>query len=127
MAGNKELQALIKRPAAEGVWIYCMIHRELLATKELYPELSEVMGTMIKTVNYIKSRPLESTIFADFCKEMRPQYQLLLYYCNFLWLWRENSVARVYSLGEEVEAFLLEENLVHDLMTIAAMNILFLS
>jgi hypothetical protein len=58
MAGNKEgLQALIKRPAPGAMWTHCMIHRETLATKELRPELSEVMDTVIRTVHCTKTRP----------------------------------------------------------------------
>jgi hypothetical protein len=68
MAGNKErLQALIKRSAPEAVWTHCVVHRESLAAKELCPELSEVMDTVIRTVNYMKTRPLKSRIFAEFC------------------------------------------------------------
>jgi hypothetical protein len=59
MPENKgRLQALIKRSAAEAVWTRRMIGRESRS------ELSEVMNTVIKTVNYIKIRPLRSTHFA---------------------------------------------------------------
>jgi hypothetical protein len=61
MAGNKEgLQALSKLSAPEAIWTHSMIRRESLATKELCPEPSDVMDTAIKTVNYIKTRPLKS-------------------------------------------------------------------
>jgi hypothetical protein len=51
MAGNKGgLQALIKRSAPEAMWTHCMIHRKSLAMKELCPELSEVMDTVIRSV-----------------------------------------------------------------------------
>jgi hypothetical protein len=65
MEGNKEvLQTLIKRSALEVMWTHCMVHRESLATKELCPDLSEVIDTVIGTVNYIKTRPLKSGLFA---------------------------------------------------------------
>jgi hypothetical protein len=71
MAGNKgELQALMKRSAPEAMWTHCMIHRESPAMKELGPELSEVMDTVIRSVNYIKTCPLENRHFAELCKEM---------------------------------------------------------
>jgi hypothetical protein len=74
MAGNKAgLRALIKRSALEAMWTQCRTHRESLATKELCPELSEVMDLVIKTVNYIKIRPLESEFFAELCEEMGAQ------------------------------------------------------
>jgi hypothetical protein len=54
MVGNRGgLQALNKQLVTEAMWTHCMIHHESLATKELCPERSEVMNTVIKTVNYI--------------------------------------------------------------------------
>jgi hypothetical protein len=47
MVGNRGLQAL-----TEAMWTHCIIQHESLATKELCPEQSEVMNTVIKTVNY---------------------------------------------------------------------------
>jgi Fe-S-cluster-containing hydrogenase component 2 len=44
-AGNRGLQALTERSAADVMWTHCMIHRESLAMKELCPGLSEVMDT----------------------------------------------------------------------------------
>jgi hypothetical protein len=60
LGGNKEgLQALNEGSASEAMWTQCMIHRESPVTKELCPERSEVMDTVIETVNYIKTRPLK--------------------------------------------------------------------
>jgi hypothetical protein len=59
------LQALIKRPAPEVLLTYCTIRRESLAAKELCPELSEVMDAVIRTVNYIQTRPSKSRLFAE--------------------------------------------------------------
>jgi hypothetical protein len=52
------------------MWGHCMMHYESLAMKELCPEMSEVMDTAIKTVNYIKTRTLKSRFFAELCKEL---------------------------------------------------------
>jgi hypothetical protein len=52
MPGNKErLRALTKRPAPKAMWTHSLIHHESLATEELCPELSEVMETVIETIN----------------------------------------------------------------------------
>jgi hypothetical protein len=48
-----------------------MIHHESLDMKELCPELTKVMDTAMKTVNYIKTQPLNSRIFVKLCEEMR--------------------------------------------------------
>jgi hypothetical protein len=83
MAGNKGgLQALIKRSAPKAMWTHCMIHHESPAMKELCPELSEVMDTVIRSVNYMNTCPLKNRLFAKLCKEMGAQYQSLLFYRN---------------------------------------------
>jgi hypothetical protein len=73
--------------------------------------MSEVMDTVDKTVNYIKTRPLKSRLFAELCKEMGAQYQSLLFYCNSRWLSRGN-VAHVCNL-QRVVLFFEDENLAH--------------
>jgi hypothetical protein len=71
VAGNTQgLRALIRQSAPEAVWTHCMIHRESLATKELCPELYEVLNVVIKSVNYINTRPLKSRLFSQICEEM---------------------------------------------------------
>jgi hypothetical protein len=82
MAGNRGLQALIKRSAPEAMLTHCTIHHESAAMKELCPELGEVMDTVIRSVNYIKTCPLKNRLFAELCTEMGAQYKSLLFYCN---------------------------------------------
>jgi hypothetical protein len=92
MAGNKEgLQAIVKPLAPESMWTYFVIHRESLDTKELRPELSEVMDTVIKNLNYIRTRPSKNRIFAGLCEEIWAQYQSLMFYCNSCCLSREKN------------------------------------
>jgi hypothetical protein len=45
-----------------------VIHRESLVTKEICPDVSEVMDTAIKTVNCIKTRPLKSRRYTELCE-----------------------------------------------------------
>jgi hypothetical protein len=58
-----------------------------------------MLNVVIKSVRYIKTRPLKSRLFAQICEEMGAQYKSLLFYCNYRWLSRGN-VARVYDLRE---------------------------
>jgi hypothetical protein len=74
MARNGGLQAVIKRSAPEAMWAHCTIDHESLAMKELCAELNEVMDTVIKTVNYMKTRPLKTRLFAELCEKMGAQY-----------------------------------------------------
>jgi hypothetical protein len=96
MAGNKEgLQALIERSAQEAMWTHRMIHGDSLAVKELCPELIQVMDVVIKTVNYIRIRPLERRLLAELREEMWAQYRSPLFYSNYRWLSRRKAVDRV--------------------------------
>jgi hypothetical protein len=70
-----------------------MIHCKSLAIKELCQELTKVMDTVIKTVNYIKAQPVKGTLFVEFGEEMWAQYQSSLFYPNYRWLSKENVVA----------------------------------
>jgi hypothetical protein len=90
-----------------------MIYYESLVMKELCPGLSEVMDTVIRSVNYIKTCPLKSRLFSEMCEEMGAQYQSLLFYSNSHWLSRGNVVACVYNLRVAAALFLEVENVVH--------------
>jgi hypothetical protein len=79
----------------------------------IMPRTEEVMGTLIETVNYIKTCPLKSWLFAEWCKEMGTQYQSVLYYCNSHWLSREKFFAPVYNLREGVACFYEDENMLN--------------
>ncbi|XP_076325365.1 zinc finger MYM-type protein 6-like [Tachypleus tridentatus] len=58
------LQALIRRKALDALWTYCIIHRDVLASKHLSPPLNLVLGSV---VNFIKSEPQK----AGFLKTVR--------------------------------------------------------
>jgi hypothetical protein len=92
MAENEGLQFLIKRCAPKAMCTHCMIR--------LCPELSEVLDAGITTVNYIKTRPFKSRLFAESCEEIGAQHQSLQFHCNSCWPSRGNVVAHVYNLRE---------------------------
>jgi transcriptional antiterminator len=66
MAGNEGLRASIKRSAPETE----TAQRESLAMKELCPELGEVMDTVIKTVNYMKTRLLKNRLLHNYARKL---------------------------------------------------------
>jgi hypothetical protein len=69
--GGKQRKAasLNKRPAPEAMRTHCVMHRESLATKEFCPELSELVGTVIRTVNYIKACPLKGRLLQNYARK----------------------------------------------------------
>ena len=104
MSGNHQgLQALIKREAPEVIWTHCIIHREALASKELSVEL------VIKSVNYIKTRPVKARFFSMLCDEMGADHRTLRFYCESRWLSRGKVLTRVFKLRKEFNVFLVEE------------------
>ncbi|GFW10674.1 zinc finger MYM-type protein 6 [Trichonephila clavipes] len=112
MSGRfKSIQALVKQKSPLCIWTHCMIHRESLASKEISPGLNIVLMTVVTVVNYIKMRPLKSSIFSGLCKDMGAVHSSLLFYCEARWLSRGKFLQRVYELRNEITIFLEEENL----------------
>ncbi len=44
--------------------IHCCCHRQALAVKRMHENLKLVLNDVVKIVNFIKSRPLNATIFS---------------------------------------------------------------
>ena len=63
-----------------------MIHREALVAKKLSPELNKVVQDAVKIINFIKSRALNSRLFANLCDEMESDHNKLLLHCEVRWL-----------------------------------------
>ncbi|XP_034083391.1 protein FAM200A-like [Gymnodraco acuticeps] len=109
MLGKKRgLKARVLQVAPHVIFTHCIIHREALASKTLDPELKSVLETAIKMVNYIKSRPLNTRLFANLCNELGSEHQGLLFHTEVRWLSRGNVLSRLYELLDEVRLFLTE-------------------
>jgi len=57
------LQTLVQGVAVNTKWTHCLIRREALASQQLSGDLNAVLEVVIKTVNFIKARPLKSLVF----------------------------------------------------------------
>ena len=44
----------------EAKWTHCFLHRQNLATRQMSPELHDVLSVAVKTVNFIKKNALHS-------------------------------------------------------------------
>lgn len=62
----------------------------------------------VKTVNFIKARPLNSRLFSVLCDEMGSEHRQLLLHTEVRWLSRGKVLARLYELRDEVSLFLLD-------------------
>jgi hypothetical protein len=113
MLGKKKgFVTLVQQQNPNIISVHCMIHREALASKSLPKDLQSVMTQLIQVVNFIKSRPLQSRIFAQLCDAMDSNYKCLLYHTKVRWLSKGKVLKRLVHLKVEVISFLETEE--HD-------------
>ncbi|XP_067595102.1 SCAN domain-containing protein 3-like isoform X1 [Pseudorca crassidens] len=99
----------VKEVASERESTHCVIHREMLASRKMSPELNNVLQVVIKIVNHIKVHALNSRLFAQLCEEMDTKHTRLLLYIEVRWLSKGRSLAKVFELRELLQRFLLEK------------------
>lgn len=88
---------------------HCIIHREALVSKTLDSELKSVLETVIKIASYIKSRPLNTRLFATLCNELGLAHQGLLCHTEVSWLSHTDVLSHLYELQDEVCLFLMKQ------------------
>lgn len=107
MLGSKSgFQSRVKKLAPQAKGIHCMIHRYALASRTLPTSLMEVLESVIKIVNYIKTQALNTRLFKELCKDMNADHEVLLFYTAVRWLSKGNVVNRVFEMKDEIKLFL---------------------
>lgn len=71
-------------------------------------ELKTVNDELVKIVNYIKSRPLNSRIFTKLCQEIGSEHEQLFLHTVVRWLSRRNVLTRFFELVDEVRILLCD-------------------
>ena len=74
------------------------------------PELHKVLSDVIKIINEIRHKALNSRIFETLCKEMGSQYTHLLLHAEVRWLSRGKILTRLFVLREEIKLFFQQQN-----------------
>lgn len=69
-----------------------MIHRYVPASKNLPAHVQEVLDSLIKIVNHIKSGALNTHLFKELCTDMNSDNEVLLLYTAACWLLKGNVV-----------------------------------
>ena len=103
------LIARVKEVAPECESTHCVIHREMLASRKMLPELNSVLNDVIKVINYVKANALNSRLFEQLWDEMDEAHKRLLLHTEVRWLSKGRSSARVFELREPLRRFLSEK------------------
>ena len=99
----------IKEVAPENEFTHCIIHREMLASRNMCPELNSVLTDVVKVINYIKAHALNSRLFEQLCEEMDAEHKRLLLHTEIRWLSRGKLLTRVFEVREPWQRFLSEK------------------
>ncbi|XP_073537700.1 SCAN domain-containing protein 3-like [Phyllobates terribilis] len=103
------LTTRVKEVASECDSTHCVIHREMLASRKMSPELNSVLQDVIKVINHIKAHALNSRLFEQLCEEMDAEHKRLLLHTEVRWLSKGRALARVFELRDPLYRFLLEK------------------
>ncbi|CAI5671583.1 SCAN domain-containing protein 3 [Oreochromis niloticus] len=103
------LTTRIKEVAPECESTHCVIHREMLASRKIPPELNSVLNDVVGVINHIKAHALNSRLFEQLCEEMNAEHRRLLLHTEIRWLSRGRSLARVFELREPLQRFFSEK------------------
>ena len=99
------LRTLVQGVAVNAKWTHCLIRREALASQQLSGDLNGVLEVVVKSVNFIKARPLKARFFQSLGDELGAEKINLLFYCNARWLSKGKVLLRVYELRNEIFIF----------------------
>ena len=88
---------------------HCFLHHETLVVKTLPAGLALTLNTVVSIVNFVKTKPLKSRMFAILCEEMGADRTNLLLHTKIRRLSRVKVLACVYALRNELIVFLTHE------------------
>ncbi|KAK0144896.1 General transcription factor II-I repeat domain-containing protein 2A [Merluccius polli] len=92
---------------------HCILHQEALCAQMCGDQLTEVMGLVIRVVNFIVARALNDRQFKALLDEFGSNYPGLLLHNNVRWLSRGKVLSRFAACLNEIRAFLKMKNAEH--------------
>lgn len=98
----------VKVVTSECESTHCVIHREVFASWKMSPELN-VLQEVVKIINGVKVRVLNSCLFMQFCEEMDAEHKRLLLHTEMRQLSKRRSLASSFELWELLQGFLSEK------------------
>ena len=114
MVGSiKGFVLLVQKENPNVVQTHCFLHREVLVSKTIPDDLSQVLKQVVEMVNFIKMRPKKSRFFEKICVDMDSRHKRLILHTEARWLSRGKVLWRVYELHKELYAFFKTEEHEH--------------
>lgn len=109
---------LMKDENPELSVVHCVIHRENLVSKKISPVLNEVLKSVIKCINAIKSNVKCECLFKKFCEDNNADHVKLILHTDVRWLSKGNCLKRFMELFEELSDFLSDKPEMMHLQTV---------
>ena len=89
---------------------HCIIHRKMLASRKILPDLNSVFYDIVKIMDLIKTHGLNTRLFEQICEDMDAKHKCLLLHSEVRWPSRGKSFSRAFELRKPLQRFLLEKN-----------------
>ena len=105
--------SLVQKENPNVVQTHCFLHREVLVSKTIPDDLSQVFKQVVEMVDFIKMRPKKSRFFEKICVDMDSRHKRLILHTEARWLSRGKVLWRVHELHKELHAFFKTEEHEH--------------
>jgi hypothetical protein len=106
----KGFKAKVREVNPEIRFYHCFLHREAIVAKMLPVPIQSVLDEVVKIVNFVKSRPLNSRLFSALSQVIGSDRISLLIHTDIRWLPRRKSRSIILELHEELRTFLIPHN-----------------
>ena len=98
LSRNRRFIKYLKEAVPGVLTVHCVIHRQNLVAKNISNHLYHSLSTVIRAVNTIKARALNSRLFRQLCAENNEEFEQVLLHTEVRWWSKGNCLRRFFSL-----------------------------